>query len=108
MHAELKIKSGKGPAEVGCLGPAVVGQAHVDGRVTVHPLLVVQHGLRVPRQHEETHQMTNCSSRSWPRANRSAENAERLSVGRILTIRSARCSPTAGHCWNPCPEKPVA
>ena len=44
MHAELKIKSGKGPAEVGRLGPAVVGQAHVDGRVTVHPLLVVQHG----------------------------------------------------------------
>ena len=108
MHAELKIKSGKGPAEVGCLGPAVVGQAHVDGRVTVHPLLVVQHGLRVPRQHEETHQMTNCSSRSWPRANRSAENAERLSVGRIPDDPLREVLSDRGACWNPCPEKPVA
>ena len=37
-----------------------------------------------------------------------AENAERSSVGSRPTTSSATCSPTAGACWKPCPEKPVA
>src|SRR5262249_40868582 len=53
-------------------------------------------------------QTTKLSGRSAPCAKRSAEKGERSSVGSLPTTSSARYSPTAGACWNPCPEKPVA
>ena len=43
-----------------------------------------------------------------PRRTARPRTRERSSVGSRPTTSSARCSPTAGACWKPWPEKPVA
>ena len=53
-------------------------------------------------------QMTKASGRVSLRSKRSSENGDRSSVGSRPAMSSATCSPTAGACWKPWPEKPVA
>ena len=53
-------------------------------------------------------QMTKASGRASFRSKRSRANGERSSVGVRPATSSATCSPTAGACWKPWPEKPVA
>src|SRR5262249_38637320 len=72
------------------------------------PLLADPACERVRDQRAPHRQTTKSSRRSSPRAKRSTENAERSSVGGRPAISSATCSPTAGACWKPWPEKPVA
>ena len=51
---------------------------------------------------------TNCSALGASWAKRSSAKGERSMLGVLPTTSSARCSPTTGLCWKPCPEKPVA
>ncbi len=53
-------------------------------------------------------QMTKASGRASFRSKRSTANGERSRVGVMPATSSATCSPTAGACWKPWPEKPVA
>ena len=49
----------------------------------------------------------NVSTRCSPRPNRSSPNGSIGIDTALPVISSARCSPTAGDCWKPWPEKPV-
>ena len=53
-------------------------------------------------------QITNASGLASSSSKRSSLNGDRSSVGVTPATSSATCSPTAGACWNPWPEKPVA
>src|SRR5215217_4299955 len=90
---------------------AALSEEHLHRRVAVDTADLVQRRLAVPRDDDHPdarHQITNRSSRMTPAANRSSEKGDRSSVGSRPTTSSARCSPTAGACWKPWPEKPVA
>jgi len=87
--------------------PPALGERDRHRRVAIHAPFDVERRLAVPGEDEEPH-TTKRSCRSPPLVKRSSESGERSSDGSAPTTNSARCSPTAGACWKPWPEKPVA
>ena len=91
--------------------PLLAGKTRVDGKPTLYVCerFACRHRHRSRRTSDEASE-----SRRTPRAGHSrartapTSNADRSSVGSRPAISSATCSPTAGACWKPWPEKPVA
>ena len=108
VHAGVERNVRELEPELARLLPAEVRKADRTSGVAAHAPLAVERGLGVAGEDEEPHQITNASRRASPRAKRSSANGERSSVGSRPATSSARCSPTAGACWKPWPENPVA
>ena len=81
-------------------------QSHRHGRCA--PALAVEQSSVLGAQSRALHQMTAVSGTTEPVSNRPMSNGDRSKVGCDPSTNSARCSPTTGPCWNPCPLNPVA